>query len=184
MVAQWLNLIGTFVWFPISCSLTCCPSFCFLRPCCPGFLLYGPRRAQVRPACDAMVHGQGWKRRLLPHDQYSGHPDLFALVQFGIECCSIAISWQSCSRPIWWCFSMRFGFKDLSKKRGASLLQSMAVGVGNTQQKLDLVVKRLHHLGAPKVGVLHAYFWPSHEWFMIYIICQNPGFNWSTYCNK
>ena len=53
---------------------------------------------------------------------------------------------------------MRFGFKDLSKKRGASLLQSMAVGVGNTQQKLDLVVKRLHHLGAPKVGFLHAYF--------------------------
>ena len=53
---------------------------------------------------------------------------------------------------------MRFGFKDLSKKRGASLLQSMAVGAGNTQQKLDLVVKRLHHLGAPKVGVLHAYF--------------------------
>ena len=78
-----------------------------------------------------------------------------------LVCASLVWDWMlqhcnyftNCSRPIWRSFPIRFGFKDLfKKKRGASLLQNMAIGAGNTERKLDTVVKRLHHLGAPKVG--------------------------------
>ena len=109
-----MNLIGTFVWSPISCFLNCHPSFCCLRPHCLGFLPYGSRRAQVRPACDAMVHGQGWKRRLLPHEQYAGLPDLFVLAQ----CSGTVITWQKLLKTYVMIFSFEIWVQGSFQKTG------------------------------------------------------------------
>ena len=55
-------------------------------------------------------------------------------------------------------FSMRFGFKDLSKKRGASLLQSMAVGAGNTQPEIGLGGEKATPSRSPKGWGFTCYF--------------------------
>ena len=97
---------------------------------------------------DAMVRGQGWKRRLLPEEQYlESLPDLFGA--FGFD--PIINLWAQYSATskfvIYW-------FKDSFQRAKAieNPLALMALGVGDTRRKLDLVVKRLHVLGAPKVG--------------------------------
>ena len=91
-----------------------------------------------------MVRGQGWKRRLLPEGQYlECLPDLFgpigfdtinlvSPIQHNLQICDILVQ------------------RVLPKSENRFAL--MALGVGDTRQKLDLVVKRLHVLGAPKVG--------------------------------
>lgn len=51
----------------------------------------------------------------------------------------------------------------------AALALLMAVGAGDTVQKLDLVVKRLHALGAPKANR----FQPRFEKALIGTICHH-----------
>lgn len=117
-----------------------------------------PRRAQARPfGCNAMVRGQGWKRRLLPEEQYlESLPDLFR--PLGFDPTNLLAECNTTSTfIIYW-------FKDFFQrvKTSETPWALMAIGVGDTRQKLDLVVKRLHVLGAPKVGCVKVGFLEYH----------------------
>ena len=77
------------------------------------------------------ARGQGWMRRLLPNDELVGGP-------------AMLYTKRLLSQPLTLEPSL------LSFRAALALL--MAVGTGDTVQKLDLVVKRLHALGAPKAS--------------------------------
>ena len=142
---------------------------------CPGGCTQPSFLPDAKVSPPMAARGDGWKRRLLPNDEYMRLPCLFK--PLGPRHHSSSFRRTSMSNK--WCEIVTINTANLQGNHDAfsqstkskpnprsffwlgkfsSIDLAMALG-HNTSQKLELVVKRLHHLKAPKARAQCFGFW-------------------------